>query len=143
MTPMEGCLYLGVHNTFMVPCGWEVDRRQYNKSFLTLREVGWECYAAGKNPQVVEPLIADAKDFKNIGRVVYDDFQRGEEYKEIPLGTMVAIVSALIYWVSPIDIIPDVIPGLGQVDDALVVAVCLAMVKSDLDDYKKWLEKNQ
>jgi len=85
MTPMEGCLYLGVRNTFMVPCGWAVDRRQYNKSFITLREVGWECYSAGKDPQVVEPLIAEAKDFKNIGRVVYDDFQRGGQYKEIPL----------------------------------------------------------
>lgn len=47
MTPMEGCLYLGVRNTFMVPVGWEVDHRQYNKSFTTLRQVGWECYDAG------------------------------------------------------------------------------------------------
>ena len=31
MTPMEGCLYLGVRNTFMVPVGVDVNRRQYNK----------------------------------------------------------------------------------------------------------------
>lgn len=65
------------------------------------------------------------------------------EYKEIPLGTMAAIVSALIYWVSPLDIIPDVIPGIGHIDDAAVVLACLAMVKSDLDDYKNWLEQNK
>ncbi len=29
MTPMAGCLYLGVRNTFMVPVGWEVDRRMF------------------------------------------------------------------------------------------------------------------
>ena len=46
MTPMEGCLYLGIRNTFMVPDGWEIDRRKYNKSFTTLKGVAWECYNA-------------------------------------------------------------------------------------------------
>lgn len=85
MTPMEGCLYLGIRNTFMVPMRIPVNRRQYNKSFKTLREVGWECYSAGTNPEVIEPLIKEAKEFKNIGRVVFDDFQRGGKYKEIPI----------------------------------------------------------
>jgi len=83
MTPMECCDYLGIRNTFMVPVEWEVNRRQYNKSFTTLKEVGWECYDAGKNPEIIEPLIAEAKDFENIGRVVFDDFQRDDEFKNI------------------------------------------------------------
>ena len=78
MTPMEACLYLGVRNVFMVPDGDHVDfavnRRQYNKSFTTLKEVGWECFNAGRNPELVDVNIEDAKDFKNIGRVVFDDF---------------------------------------------------------------------
>lgn len=73
MTPMEGCLYLGVRNTFMVPVGKNVNRRQYNKSFKTLNCVGWECFSAAENPDAVEPLIEDAKDFDNIGCVVFDD----------------------------------------------------------------------
>ena len=87
MTPMEGCLYLGVHNTFMVPVGVNVNRRQYNKSFTTLRGVAWECYNAGKDPSVVEPLIQEAADFPNINGVVFDDFQRGgvEGYSQIPV----------------------------------------------------------
>ena len=76
MTPMEGCLYLGVRNTFMVPMGRKVSRRQYNKSFTTLNQVGWECFSAASNPDVIEPLIEDAKDFPNIGCVVLDDFIR-------------------------------------------------------------------
>ncbi len=76
MTPMEACLYLGVKNTFMVPVGVDVNRRQYNKSFKTLRQVGWECFDAGNDPSVVEPLIAEAADFPNIGCVVFDDFVR-------------------------------------------------------------------
>ena len=91
MTPMEGCLYLGVRNTFMVPVGVKLDRRQYNKSFTTLREVGWECYSAAKDPEVIEPLIREAGDFANIGRVVFDDFQRNDKYKEINVEDLWAI----------------------------------------------------
>lgn len=91
MTPMEGCLYLGVRNTFMVPVGIALDRRQYNKSFTTLREVGWECWDAWKNPELIEALIREAGDFPNIGRVVFDDFQRGDKYKEIDPAALWAI----------------------------------------------------
>lgn len=87
MTPMECCLYLGLRNTFMVPEKWEVSRRQYNKSFTTLRNVVWESYDAGRDPSVVDPIIAEAAEFPNISGVVYDDFQRGgaKMYKQIPL----------------------------------------------------------
>ena len=66
-----------------------------------------------------------------------------KEYTEIPLGSMLAIVSALIYWVNPFDIIPDSIPGIGHIDDAAVVLVCLKMVKTDLDEYKSWLDAQE
>lgn len=85
MTPMECCLYLGIKNTFMVPVGWDVSMRKYNKSFKTLNGVGWECFDAGKYPGVIEPILEDAKDFPNVERVVFDDFVRGGGYKDIPV----------------------------------------------------------
>lgn len=91
MTPMEACLYLGVRNTFMTPVGWKVDRRQYNKAFITLKEVGWECYKAGENPELIEPIIEEAKNFPNNGRVVFDDFKRENKYgnyKEVPIANL-------------------------------------------------------
>ncbi len=79
MTPMECCCYLGIRNTFMVPDGEHtnatVNRRQYNKSFTTLNQVGWECRAASENADAVLPFIEDARDFENIGCLVFDDFQ--------------------------------------------------------------------
>ncbi len=84
MTPMEGCLYLGIRNTFMVPVEWNVNRRQYNKSFTTLRHVGWETYDAGADPSRLDPYIAEAADFPNINCVVYDDFHRQMKGEPFP-----------------------------------------------------------
>jgi len=65
-----------------------------------------------------------------------------KEYTDIPIGTIIAVVSALVYFVSPIDFIPDSVPGAGYVDDGVVIAICLKMVDSDLAEYKKWREDN-
>ena len=65
-----------------------------------------------------------------------------KEYTDIPIGTIIAVISALVYFVSPIDIIPDSIPGAGYIDDGVVIAVCLKMVDSDLMEYRKWREEN-
>ncbi|WP_303975421.1 YkvA family protein, partial [Streptococcus merionis] len=57
------------------------------------------------------------------------------KYRHVPYGTIVAITSSLLYFLSPIDIFPDMIPGIGLLDDAAVIKICLEMVKSDLDAY--------
>ena len=61
-----------------------------------------------------------------------------KEYTDIPVGSIIAIVSALIYFVSPWDIIPDSIPIVGYFDDAAVIATCWKFVQSDVDEYLKW-----
>ncbi len=83
MTPMECCLYLGVRNCFMVPLDVNPIKRQYNKSFTTLRQVGWEAYEAAKDITVLDPIIEEAKSFPNIGCVTFDDFIRDGKYKDI------------------------------------------------------------
>lgn len=65
-----------------------------------------------------------------------------KEYTDIPIGSIIAVTSALIYFVSPIDILPDSIPFLGYIDDAAVVGVCWKLVESDVEEYVKWRENN-
>ncbi len=74
----------------------------------------------------VEHLIAMVKDYLT-GR-----------YKELPFQTIAAAVFALGYLLNPFDLIPDVIPVVGLVDDAAVLAFCIAQIKTDLDHYKEW-----
>lgn len=67
-----------------------------------------------------------------------------KEYKEIPVASIVSIVAALVYLLSPIDLIPDGIPFLGYLDDAAVVLLILNFgIDKDLDKYRIWNEKNR
>lgn len=68
---------------------------------------------------------------------IVKDYWSGD-YREVPYWAIAAIVFALLYVLDPIDIIPDVIPVIGHLDDAAVVALCLVMVEQQLHDYKKW-----
>lgn len=61
-----------------------------------------------------------------------------KDYTRVPRGTILAIISALLYFLSPVDLIPDWIPFLGQLDDALVVGACWKMVNKDIEDYRQW-----
>ena len=63
------------------------------------------------------------------------------EYKEIPYNSIVAVVATLLYVISPIDIIPDIIPVVGFTDDAMAVAFCIKMIHDDLEKYKTWLNQ--
>lgn len=63
-------------------------------------------------------------------------------YKEIPLKTIVSIVASLLYLISPIDFIPDFIPGIGFIDDVFVIGLVISSATSDLDKYKEWKESN-
>ena len=63
-------------------------------------------------------------------------------YREIPWQSLVLIIIAVIYFVSPIDLIPDWIPIIGLMDDAFVVGLVLKSVKDDLDAFMEWETSN-
>ena len=85
------------------------------------------------------PLGRFVTDLKLLFSII-QDYIKGE-YRTVPFWSIAAIVAALLYVLSPIDLIPDFIPVVGYLDDALVVAACLAMVEQDLHTYKEWKTK--
>jgi uncharacterized membrane protein YkvA (DUF1232 family) len=64
-------------------------------------------------------------------------YYRGE-YHEVTESTLVIIIAAVIYVVTPLDVIPDAIPAIGFLDDATVVALALQRTRQDLDDFMLW-----
>jgi uncharacterized membrane protein YkvA (DUF1232 family) len=68
---------------------------------------------------------------------VIRDFQRAE-YRDLAPPKLLIIIAAIIYFVSPFDVIPDWIPVLGHIDDAFVVNLALKSVRTDLDTFMAW-----
>jgi uncharacterized membrane protein YkvA (DUF1232 family) len=64
-------------------------------------------------------------------------------YRRMPWGTVAAVVFTLLYVLNPLDLIPDVLPIIGELDDAAVIAACLFLVEMDLTKYREWKEDGQ
>ena len=109
-----------------------------------------------EHPSKVAQLVADAlkkaSANKGIGALageVWENLQlltrmlkaaMSGEYKGIPSGTLVGGIAVLIYFISPIDLIPDMIPVIGLLDDATLLAWFIASIKTELDKFKAWEE---
>lgn len=65
-----------------------------------------------------------------------------KEYALLPVASATAILAALLYFISPVDLIPDMVPFAGYIDDALVLTLCLKIVSADVDEYRHWREEN-
>ncbi|MGW8121313.1 YkvA family protein [Roseivirga echinicomitans] len=63
-------------------------------------------------------------------------------YTEAPWQTIVMFVAGLIYFVTPIDAIPDFIPVAGLIDDATVLVWLGKSFREDISHFKKWEETN-
>jgi uncharacterized membrane protein YkvA (DUF1232 family) len=84
------------------------------------------------------PLARFVEDGKLLIAVI-KDYWAGL-YREIPYGVIASMVFTLIYVLNPFDLLPDVLPLIGQLDDMAVMGACLIMVEQDLHKYKDWKE---
>lgn len=66
-------------------------------------------------------------------------------YREISFENFGLIVAAIIYFVMPIDALPDFIAGLGFTDDAAVLMWTFNKVSKELESFLSWeaAQKNQ
>ena len=70
------------------------------------------------------------------------DYWKGE-YREVSPWSILVFIAGIVYVVSPIDIIPDFLPLVGQIDDALILILCMYSLEKDLHKYKEWKIKNR
>ena len=63
------------------------------------------------------------------------------EYQGVPWRVILCVVAAMIYFVNPADLIPDVLTGLGFVDDAAVIGAVVRSINSELNAFRIW-ERN-
>ena len=62
----------------------------------------------------------------------------GRKYTDVSAGTVVTVIAAVLYFVNPFDVIPDLLPFLGYVDDVSVIAFVLAALRSEIERFRTW-----
>lgn len=97
-----------------------------NEKILELLKKATSMFSEGGLKEVIEELKLLVSYVKDVTSGKYKGYS----------GTNLAIaVGALIYVVSPVDIIPDFLPG-GFVDDAAVVTWAIKTLRTELEAYK-------
>lgn len=76
------------------------------------------------------------EDFRLLGALI-KDYWKGE-YRDVSIASIVVFVLAIVYVLSPIDVLSDFIPILGQIDDALILLFCIYFLEKDLQKYHRW-----
>lgn len=94
----------------------------------------------GREEEVIEKLKKVPGTFeKLVNRMkllfgMLQDFWKGE-YREVPWYTIAIAVAAVLYFINPFDIIFDIIPGAGYLDDAVVIGFVYKAIYEDLKTY--------
>jgi uncharacterized membrane protein YkvA (DUF1232 family) len=93
---------------------------------IKLREVNWQNVNAG----------AAKEKFFVLGRLI-KAYAQGQ-YREIPWKTMLLIVAAIIYFINPLDLLPDLIPVAGLTDDFGILLWVYSSLQTEIDKFILW-----
>jgi uncharacterized membrane protein YkvA (DUF1232 family) len=69
--------------------------------------------------------------------MVLRDYASGS-YRTVPWRAVAALAAAVLYVVTPVDLIPDFLVPIGFSDDVLALALTWGLVKRELRDYCAW-----
>ncbi|MBV6290064.1 YkvA family protein [Pseudomonas aegrilactucae] len=83
------------------------------------------------------PRLGKLKDDVRLLQALCVAWWRGE-YRAISPKALVTIVAGLLYFVSPLDAIPDWLLGVGMLDDIAVLAWVLKTVDGELAAFRAW-----
>ncbi len=60
------------------------------------------------------------------------------EYSKVPWKSLLLITTGILYFVSPLDLIPDFIPVLGYLDDITILIWIFKSLKSEIESFEEW-----
>ena len=91
-----------------------------------LRDVNWRNVNA----------VSAREKFFVLGRLI-KAYALGQ-YREVPWKTILLIVAAIIYFVNPLDLVPDLIPLTGLTDDFAVLVWVYNSVSNEIEKFLAW-----
>jgi uncharacterized membrane protein YkvA (DUF1232 family) len=85
------------------------------------------------NPNFVFTLWRNFKALLRLIKATIDG-----RYKQISAKTILLCAAAALYFVSPIDIIPDVFIPIGFLDDIAVLGILIKTLRTDIEKFVAW-----
>ena len=67
---------------------------------------------------------------------------KNKKYRTIPWRSVGLVILAVLYFLNPFDLMPDLMPVLGYTDDAIAVAAVFKSLQEDLKNYCVWKNYN-
>ncbi len=64
-------------------------------------------------------------------------------YREVPWKTLLLIVAAVVYFINPLDLVPDVVPLTGLTDDFAILVWVYSTVSDEIDKFLLWEQGNR
>ena len=65
-----------------------------------------------------------------------------KNYRDVSIKSIFILIFALVYFVIPSDIIPDLLLGIGYIDDSIVILWSYRAIKKEVLKYKEWKADN-
>lgn len=105
----------------------------------------------GKTFDKIREGVAKADDNKSALTNVWEQLQllfslakdyTSGTYTAVPKTTMISVLAALLYFISPLDLVPDFLIGLGFLDDAVILGFVFKKVTKELEKYQAWKTLN-
>jgi len=113
------------------------DEKQAEQLFGKTRETGRLLHdAVRKSERNRNKLLSMWRDLSALLRLLRA--WKNKTYTKLPKKTIIMAIAALIYFVDPFDLIPDVIPMIGYIDDAAVMGLVVAAIRDDLEKFQEW-----
>lgn len=97
----------------------------------------------GKSKQKMKGIKSDKLNFGNFFKQLFTfqrmlkAFSRGA-YPNLPWRSLLSIIGAVLYFINPLDIIPDFIPGIGLIDDITLLGWVYKSISNDVGNFMEW-----
>lgn len=59
-------------------------------------------------------------------------------YRDVPRSSLLLIAAGVLYFVSPLDLIPDLLVGVGFLDDVTVLTYVIRVVRGEIDRFRRY-----
>lgn len=81
--------------------------------------------------------LASAKEKLNLFSRMTVAYASGK-YRAVPWKTMITVIAAIIYFLNPLDLIPDIIPIMGLTDDFGILIWVYNSLSTEIDKFRAW-----